>query len=61
MDPGHVVQLVRMPACHAGGRVFESRRDRQYFNTPQYKRTDIGQIEIEGIAVNNIDVYVNLH
>lgn len=26
---GHVVQLVRMPACHAGGRGIIPRRDRQ--------------------------------
>ena len=28
---GPVVQLVRIPACHAGGREFESRPDRKAF------------------------------
>jgi hypothetical protein len=32
---GVVVQLVRTPACHAGGREFESRRPRHIFNELQ--------------------------
>jgi hypothetical protein len=32
-DSGVVVQLVRIPACHAGGRGFESRPLRQVFES----------------------------
>jgi hypothetical protein len=32
---GLVVQLVRIPACHAGGRGFESRPDREIWEALQ--------------------------
>ena len=32
---GFVVQMVRMPACHAGGHGFESRQSRQYAELAQ--------------------------
>ncbi len=34
---GAVVQLVRIPACHAGGRGFESRPLRHLLKKPQQK------------------------
>ena len=34
MQHGVLVQLVRIPACHAGGRVFESRTHRQQLRNP---------------------------
>ena len=35
---GPVVQLVRMPACHAGGRRFEPVPDRQFFQYGGYRQ-----------------------
>ena len=35
---GRVVQLVRMPACHAGGRRFEPVPDRQFFQYGGYRQ-----------------------
>ena len=41
---GAVVQLVRIPACHAGGRGFESRPLRQQYLLPSSKILPIRQI-----------------
>ena len=42
---GPVVQLVRMPACHAGGRGFEPHPDRQYFFMPICLCSSVGRAE----------------
>jgi hypothetical protein len=36
-EKGPVVQLVRMPACHAGGRGFESRPDRKSLQIERFE------------------------
>jgi hypothetical protein len=41
---GVVVQLVRIPACHAGGREFESRPLRQHQNNIQFIRGVVVQL-----------------
>jgi hypothetical protein len=40
---GAVVQLVRIPACHAGGRGFESRPLRHFYEDARIERGPEGQ------------------
>jgi hypothetical protein len=40
---GLVVQLVRMPACHAGGRGFESRPDRHLYIKCKWLSSSVGR------------------
>src|SRR6267143_4556271 len=41
---GGVVQLARTPACHAGGRGFESRRSRQFHHVSGRSYGTLGQV-----------------
>ena len=52
---GPVVQLVRTPACHAGGREFESLPGRHFFAVvAQMVEHHIGSVEVTGsIPVNS--------
>ena len=64
---GPVVQLVRMPACHAGGRGFESRPVRQFLNFIQqptssdlkpYRLTQTGFERFDKSVWNRFDHHV---
>ena len=45
---GPVVQLVRMPACHAGGRGFEPHPDRHFAALAQTVEHFLGKEEVGG-------------
>ena len=47
---GPVVQLVRMPACHAGGRQFEPRLGRQFFSLQYAYQCDTILLDMVGVV-----------
>ena len=47
LSNGLVVQLVRIPACHAGGREFESRPDR--LHSPKFRNRNGGEFSFRAI------------
>ena len=47
---GQVVQLVRMPACHAGGHEFEPRLGRQFFSLQYLYRCDTILLDMVGVV-----------
>ena len=55
---GFVVQLVRTPACHAGGRGFKSHRSRQYADLTQLGECFPYKEEVRGSSPLVSTIYV---
>lgn len=53
---GAVVQLVRIPACHAGGREFESRPFRQHKDESLCRNAEaffvVGEVKLYALITN---------